>query len=98
MCAPVFHVRKGTPGLVRRLGGKWRPHRATKDLAFPTARRHKGGHLIFARGDWEFMVLARHADGGTGQPYQYARTFNRCILGRNGRGASRRRALRRRRR
>lgn len=98
----MFRIAKDTPGLVRKAGGKWHPHKATKDLVFETARPHKGGYLVFSRGSWEFMVLDRHARGGYQAPPAANKlngfgTFNRCVLGRNGRGASRRRAMRRRR-
>lgn len=97
----MFRISKGTPGLVRQIGGKWRPHKATKDSTFDTAVRHLGAYLIFTRQRHEFMVLEKHVNGGFREQVRERQelpkygTFNRCILGRNGRGASRRRAMRR---
>lgn len=97
----MFHIAKGTPELVRKAGEKWRPHKATRDSLFSSAVPHRGGYLIFARGGYEFMVLSKHVNGGfrehvrSRNEYPKRGTFNRCILGRNGFGASRRRAMRR---
>ncbi len=89
-------VRKGTPGLVRKVGGKWRPFKATKNTTFIAGeyRPHSGGYLIFSRKGWEFMVLERHLTQQKGGPTRYG-TFNRSILGRNGKGANRRRMMKR---
>jgi hypothetical protein len=103
MTSPTLCIPEGTPGQVRKAGGEWRPHNATKDHRFATAIRHDGGYLVFVLGDWQFKVLGRLVLGGhqrpvtVGHDYPKSGTFNRCILGPNGRGVSRRRALKRRR-
>jgi hypothetical protein len=91
----VFRITRGTPGLVRKAGGKWKPYRATKSQVFASAIPHRGGYLTFDLGGWQFMALRKHVEGDDLRPG--VGTFNKCILGRNGRGANRRRALRRRR-
>jgi hypothetical protein len=102
---PTFFVPKGTPGLLRTVGGKWRSYRTTKSQTFATALRHKGRYLIFTSGAYEFMALADHvgcgcplSEGANRDPRERYGAINRCILGPNGRGASQRRAVRRRRR
>jgi hypothetical protein len=104
----VYCIHKGTPGLLRQGRGPWRPHKATRDRTFAEAdaRPHRGGYVVFALAGYEFMLLEKHAREGyrprergkspTGRHQQFS-TFNKCILGHNGRGATRRRNVRRRR-
>lgn len=70
-------------------------------------RDHSNGWVIVSRSGWEFMVLRKHLNGGWVEKSRQLResfssiqygTFNKCALGRNGKGANRRRNQRRRRR
>jgi hypothetical protein len=104
----VFQLCQGTPGFVRRIGSdeKWRQFKATTTSPVrPNEMRKSGkdGWVILRRAGWEFMVLQKHLEEGyplkekSRETYQHSHTFNRCILGRNGRGANRRRAMKSRR-
>src|ERR1700730_14079204 len=99
----MYFVSQGTPGFVSKGTGRWQPFKATKDLCFKEAVPHKTSYLVFVSGPWEFMVLTAHTNGGFAKMEDERRrikeafarepygTFNRSILGRNGRGANRRR-------
>lgn len=101
----TYVIQPGVKCLVRRDGEEWVNYRTTKRLEFtrytPT---DNGGRWLFREGEWQIKVAssqvqgrgpaqkrptdATNSDPGVG-------TFNKCILGKNGRGASRRRARRR---
>jgi hypothetical protein len=97
-------INAGTPGFVRRAGEtKWKEHRATMDSEVSRCEVsiHKPNYSIVTKHGWEFMVLTRFLEEGwpikKDDRYGNRCTFNKCILGRNGRGASRRRAAKYRR-
>src|SRR4051812_36381592 len=101
----MFFIDRGTPGLARKGNGPWKPHKAKESLLFEEGRPHTGGYLIFTRGTWQFMVLERHALYGYRpknrkfvKVRRWTGTLNKRVLAANGRGSSRRQALRRTRR
>lgn len=94
----MLFVRKGVPGLLRPVGGKWEPFKTTKDCHFTglEVRDHSGGYLILTRGGWEFMVLSRHTGKEKKKPVKKWKFVFRKAS--KGRGASRRKNMRARRR
>lgn len=101
-----YEVRAGTACRVRRVGGRrWRDHKTTKALTFDKyTPADNGGAWVFVRAGWELKVPPCYVRRLDPKPPPPARqsvgfgTFNRCVLGRNGRGASRRKNQRVRRR
>jgi hypothetical protein len=99
MVAVLFRIKAGTRCRVRKKGETdWRDYRTTKGLAFAThGVTANGGLWTFEQGGWELAVSPRLVKGRGPQPappQQQYTTFNKSILGRNGRGANRRRNMR----
>lgn len=95
----MYRVDKGTMGLVKKAGGKWFVYRAKKALEFTEAESSPEGDFVrFTREGWEFavpfskavLVLAH------GEERKTFGKFNRCILGKRGKGYNQRRRTRRR--
>lgn len=103
--AVTFVIHPGVKCLVRQGEGEWVPHRTTKRLEFDRYTvADNGGRWLFRQGEWQIKVASSQVDGRGPKQKRAADatnsspgvgTFNKSILGRNGKGASRRRARRR---
>ncbi len=97
----MFTIPKGTKCHVykKASGTGWQPFVTTKELTFLShGVTDNGGRWVFDNGDgWVLKVPSCHVVGREAKAETDADrgTFNRCILGRNGKGANRRRNRRR---
>lgn len=99
----MFRLEKGIAGQVRRRGESWKPFTTTREQTFPDKDVFEYDMLaILSKGEWEFRVLRKlivHVLQHN-NPVEYTSrygTFNRSVLGRNGKGASKRAKQRKRR-
>lgn len=98
-----FTVRSGVRCQVKKVGEEdWREHRTTKVLEFDRGELvDNGGRFLFVDKGWKLRVArcfvtakgwTKPTDATSGSPG--VGTFNKSILGKNGRGSSRRRRRR----
>lgn len=94
----TFFVRPGKPCEIRkREQTEWTPYRTTKRLTFQKAQVWAPtGQTIFATGEWELRIAGEHVMTLETNPQRLDKlprysTFNKGIMGRNGKGANRRR-------
>lgn len=90
----MYLVPRGTQVHVRVTGSPlWVSYTTTKDCHFYSrATIRNGGFWVFEKDGWEMRVVPRSVvEKKQPKSRQNYDTFNKCILGRNGRGANRRR-------
>lgn len=92
----MFTVLEDTKVEIRRVGtSDWKKYTTRRTCRFDTYEpTDNGGKWLFRQDGWEMKVcpalIVRKKKKTTRYPYPQG-TFNKCILGRNGRGSRRRR-------
>lgn len=97
----MFFIPAGTKCKVKRPGAaEWVPHETTRDHEFPShGIADNGGSWVFRKAGFAMKVATCFVIGREQKTQQKRSqsTFNACPFGRNGRGASRRKAAKLRR-